>query len=62
MGVEESMDEDRVLQNLESDAPLTEATLLWLEGEVDEWDCEGWSADVGRAILDRLRRDSMGAG
>ena len=48
-------DNELIKHILDFNTPLSEAVLTWLESDITKWDCENWSADVGNALLTRLR-------
>jgi hypothetical protein len=47
---------DKVVQELDSDGPLSPGVLHRLRAEITEWDCEEWPPEVGHALLNRLIR------
>lgn len=51
-------DEAGVIAAIEAPGPVPETILAALEAEITKFDCEEWSAEIGRAIIARLRREA----
>ena len=56
------MSSTEIIEALDRPVPVPEKVLWYLEEEITCYDCEEWSAPIGRAIIARLRREGTADG